>query len=148
MLAGFSRCSWNVIFFLIPCCKTEYWEQSRKHRSPENIEKIIISYLLFSADMMKKDRRGRGEKQRLELKSSLNLHAAWMYGLLLQLLFNLQVCLCSPLVSVVSYLWSCIPSSEVLILWCWTTGGRHFWLQVHRERYKSKQYEKLIRRVV
>lgn len=50
----------------------------------QKTEKIRITYLLFSADMMKKDRIGRGEKQRLELKSSSNLQAVWMYGLLLQ----------------------------------------------------------------
>lgn len=72
--------------------------------SPENIKIIKITYLLFSADMMKNDTRGRGEKPMLELKSSLNLQALWMYGLLLQRIFNLQVCLCSPLVSVVCYL--------------------------------------------
>lgn len=69
----------------------------------QKTEKIRITYLLFSADMMKKDRIGRGEKQRLELKSSSNLQAVWMYGLLLQ-----QILTCRFASAPHQYLWFAI----------------------------------------
>lgn len=79
----FFRLQWmqlNVTFFLIPFCKTYFSWESRKHMSPENTEIMKMTYQPFAADMMKKGRRCRGGKRRLELKSSLNLQAVWIYG--------------------------------------------------------------------
>lgn len=109
--------------------------ESRKYRNHEN----DLPALRCWHDEKGQEMQRRKTKARAEIISespgSVDL---WARN------FNLQVCLCSPLVSVVCYLWSCIPSSEVLILWCWTRGGRHSWLAVHGECYRSKQYEKLI----